>query len=141
MKIDLGKRLTSILKRVEQTAINKYLERYYSRLKQQVAEWKVQVKFLLSVPYNRRHPNNSMYPKLRSGRLRNSLHYRTGRVKYNAATKTAIASIAVTWNNPNPNGEDYGEILNSSTAYADRKFFGWKDRTYDLLMKRLRSLG
>lgn len=140
MKININiPKLNKLLSKYENSVIDTFIDTYYSSLKQQLKEWKAQVRMLLSTPYTTGRANR-LYPFLRTGRLRNSLTYRTTRIHYDRTSKKAIVSYEVNWNPSPAGGANYGEILNSSTKYKDRRFFGWKDRTYNLLYKRIRSI-
>lgn len=104
--------------------------------------WKMEVRMLLSTPHREGVINISKYPHMRTGDLRKSLSYRTSAAVKKKTPKAISMSVYIDWND-NPHGgfgsNDYGEALNSSRKYAGRSFYGWKDRTYELLRKRLRD--
>lgn len=104
--------------------------------------WKMEVRMLLSTPHREGVINISKYPQMRTGDLRKSLYYKTSAAIKKKTPKAVSMSVYIDWDN-NPHGgfdgNDYGEKLNSSKKYAGRSFYGWKDRTYELLRKRLRD--
>lgn len=102
--------------------------------------WKNEVRMLLNVSYVGRK-NNTLYPFKREGKLRKSLTFRTLPVSVNAKKTRAHIRAKIIWDSDiRGDGHDYGEYLNSSKKFKHRKFFGWKNRTYRLLAKRLKRL-
>lgn len=138
----LGNRLEAI---VTQRSIA-IVERRFNELKHiflnTLRLWKIEVRMLLSVPHREGTENISKYPHMRTGDLRRSLYYRSKAVRKKVTPRAITMSVIVDWDN-DPHGfgdeNDYGETLNSGKKFRGRSFFGWKDRTYALLHKRLRD--
>lgn len=138
----LASRLDVIVKKRTEAAVEARFSELKSTFINTVRLWKMEVRMLLSTPHREGVTNISKYPQMRTGDLRKSLYYKT-RVGVKKKTPKAISmSIDIDWDN-NPHGTfdgyDYGEKLNSSKKYIGRSFYGWKDRTYELLRKRLRD--
>jgi hypothetical protein len=105
-------------------------------------EWKREVRMLLSVPFTEGRRNTSLFPKKREGDLRKSLYYRSAKVMRKKTPKSIIFRVQVNWDvtpKKTANGIDYGELLNSGDRFKGSTFFGWKDRTYTLLEKRVKQ--
>jgi hypothetical protein len=105
-------------------------------------EWKSEVRMLLSVPFMEGSRNTSLFPKKREGDLRKSLYYRSAKVMRKKTPKSILFRVQVNWDvNPKKtfNGVDYGELLNSGDRFKGSTFFGWKDRTYTLLERRVKQ--
>lgn len=108
--------------------------------------WKSEVRLLLSKPHVEGKPNTSLWPQLRTGALRKSLSYRSHMVIRKKSPRSVVYRVNIIWDKDpqgsygkGPTGVDYGELLNSGSRFAGKSFFGWKDRTYDLLQKRIKQ--
>lgn len=133
-------KLISILTKAKTTIIEKYTKLFQQDLHNNLRDWKAEVRMLLSVPHREGVKSNGLYPRMRTGSLRRSLSYRVKQVTINSRTGKARVSIIVNWGK-NPRGTgDYGEELNSNAKWQNRRFFGWKDRTWGLLLKRIKGI-
>lgn len=114
--------------------------RYINVFKLVLSVWKTEVMMLLSTPHLKGQPNISKYPQLRTGSLRRSLAYRSTVITRKQGSRQVLLRANINWN-PNPKGigKDYGEELNSSSRFSGKTFYGWKDRTYELLRQRIKQ--
>lgn len=132
--------LSVILERASKYYIAKHIDSYIEKLSKISNNWKNWVKAQLSVQYIKGTKNTSLYPKLRTGALRNSLSVRRPKLKYVRHTQSgrAQASISI----PvyfKPLKDDYGEKLNSSSRFKNSRFYGWKDRVQEELSRRVQE--
>lgn len=128
-----------VTKRTERI-MDTYIETYKNNFKNILRAWKTEVRMLLSTPHFPGQPNISKYPQMRTGSLRKSLAYRSIVVRRNKNARTILLRTTVLWgNDPRGTGEDYGETLNSGKRFRGKTFYGWKDRTYELLNKRIKQ--
>ena len=137
----LSGKVTAILTKAKTNVISRYIAEFKKSIHNTLRDWKAEVRMLLSVPHRKGSPSNGLYPRMRTGSLRRSLSYRVRSVAVNTRTGKARVSIGILWN-PDPKGigKDYGEELNSSQKFSTRRFFGWKDRTYKMLYKRIKEI-
>lgn len=143
---NISKRLETIVAKRSKEITQREFERVRSKFVNTLREWKTEVRMLLSTPHIAGMPNISKYPQMRSGGLRKSLSYRTSVSHTPNSTKFKLTATTLWDTDPSrftttgPTGVDYGSILNSdSKRFGDKSFFGWRDRTQDLLKKRIRS--
>lgn len=130
---------TIVAKRSERI-MDTYIENYKQSFKEALRAWKTEVRMLLNVPHFPGQPNISKYPQRRTGSLRRSLAYRSVIVRKNKNARTILLRSTILWgDDPRGTGEDYGETLNSGKRFRGRSFYGWKDRTYELLSKRIKQ--
>lgn len=105
--------------------------------------WKSEVRLLLNTPYMPGSTNTTLWPKRRDGDLRKSLSYRSSMIIRKKSPRSVLFRVNILWDEDpkgiGPTGVDYGELLNSADRFAGKSFFGWKDRTYDLLQKRIKQ--
>lgn len=141
--VDINKILGSInitIGKAKLNVLNQALVVLNKRSHNILRDWKAEVRMLLSVPHRKGTKSNGLYPNMRTGSLRKSLSYRVLSSRI-TGTKSALIRAQVIWDkDPKHTGApnaDYGSHLNSSSKFKDRRFFGWRDRTYRLLYKRL----
>jgi hypothetical protein len=135
-KIDatITKRSTSIM----ETRAKELKDSFLNTLR----EWKAEVRMLLDIKHIEGVTSTGAYPRKRTGDLRKSLSYRSAKIIRKKTPRSILFRVIVEWDkNPHQtvNGIDYGELLNSGDRFKGSTFFGWKDRTYDLLKKRIKQ--
>lgn len=133
--------VAAIISKRSGTIMDNYIDSFKDRFLNSLRLWKTEVRMLLSVPYTPNEPNTSLYPKLREGDLRRSLSYRSMYIKRKRNGSTAMLRATINWDTRPKSSvpRDYGEDLNSSNKFKTKPFFGWKDRTYALLEKRIKQ--
>ena len=135
----------AIIKKRSKEIAQREFERIRSRFLDTLRDWKTEVRMLLSTPHMKGIPNTSKFPQMRTGGLRKSLSYRTSithrpnTTSYKLTTKVLWDEDPSRFTSKGPTGVDYGSLLNSANRFKDKTFFGWRDRTYDLLRKRIRD--
>lgn len=140
--------IDAIITKRSQAIVIGVIEEYKKIYLDTLRAWKTEVRMLLSKPHIPGTTNKTLWPKLRSGMLRKSLSYRSSMIIRKKSPRSVLYRVTINWDkdpqtgNPNhkgPTGVDYGELLNSSNRFANSTFFGWKDRTYELLQKRIKQ--
>ena len=143
--IEINKKLQAIVSKKSREIAQREFERVRGRFLDALKYWKTEVRMLLSVPYMKGVPNTSKFPRLREGGLRKSLSYRTTTVHKMNSNKFKLTARIMWDDDPSrftrkgPTGVDYGTILNESNRFKNATFFGWRDRSQDLLRKRIRE--
>lgn len=143
--IQVNKKLTAIVSKKSREIAQREFERIRGRFLDALKDWKAEVRMLLSVPHMKGVSNTSKYPRLRTGGLRKSLSYRTSTIhkpntnKYKLVARILWDEDPSRFTQKGPTGVDYGSILNSSDRFKNSTFFGWRDRSQDLLKKRIRE--
>lgn len=138
---------TSILLLVEKKSagvITRHTDLYVAKLNDITTVWRKWVREQLSVRYIKGKKNTSLFPKLRSGKLRASLVSRKVTVSKNTPFATSknqvVLRIPIYYNKLSSNGLDnYGEHLNSGRAFSSSSFSNWKQRAREALEKRIKS--
>lgn len=130
------RQLELAIERASKTYLKKNIDKYTDRITSVVKQWRKWVRQNLSVPYEKGTLNKTLYPKLRSGELRNSLVTRRVHLKSidkltnNRVKATLVVPISYTKLKNN-----YGDILNRSKA----SYGGWKDRVQAELERRIKG--
>jgi hypothetical protein len=132
--------INTIVTKRSDKIIESNLSQYIDVFKLALRLWKTEVMMLLSTPHMESQVNISKYPQLRTGNLRRSLAYRSKVVTRKKGSRQVLLRTTINWN-PDPKGigEDYGETLNSGKRFRGKTFYGWKDRTYELLRQRIKQ--
>lgn len=140
--------IDTIISKRSQAIVMSKVEEYKKIYLDTLRAWKTEVRLLLSTLHVPGQPNTSLWPKRRTGMLRKSLSYRSSMIIRKKSPRSVLYRVIIEWDkdpqarNPDnigPTGVDYGELLNSSDRFAGKSFFGWKDRTYELLQKRIKQ--
>lgn len=144
MKFDIEKAVGKLILHVERASkayLEKNITKYKDRIESVVKQWRRYVRQQLSVKAVKGQVNTSLYPKMRSGELRESLinsrivikPFKVTGVKHR--TKAEIV-VPITYEKLK---NDYGEILNSGKSFRDKTFSNWKGRLEDELIRRLKG--
>lgn len=132
--------INAIVTKRSDKIIEDTLSQYINVFKIALRLWKTEVMMLLSTPHLKGQTNISRYPQMRTGSLRRSLSYRSKVISRKKGSRQVLLRVDINWGkDPKGIGKDYGEELNSGSRFRGKTFYGWKDRTYELLKQRLRQ--
>lgn len=137
-----NKKVSLLVQSAAKRVANKRIEKIRRHVVQEVKNWRLHVRFLLSRRYAGGR-NTSLWPRLRTGALMHSVP--TYSVK---ARKTFVGSkvdlgqtvIQLTQRDLRKPWTTYGRTLNVWSMFQpDTQLDGWQDRAYEILNNRVQS--
>jgi len=134
MLSDLTKRLNVLVRKKGIHLAERRIETIRKRVVQTIKSWRLEVKFLLSRPYNGKR-NISLWPMLRTGALSKSVptfKVETRKTFRGSGLNLGEAVISLGRKPHRVPWQTYGEELNQ-WDYPGTQLTNWKDRAYNML--------
>lgn len=140
----LSKSIATVLERTSKAYMDKHLDKYLAKAQRISREFHDYVRGKLSVKYIKGKKNTSLFPKLRTGKLRGSAISLRPTVSKRKKLSNGRFQAQIRFPNyfrklSGNSTDDYGEELNSADRFKKSTFTNWKERLRDNLAKRVQK--